>query len=119
MRAHWRQHACVPLLSRATARELIRVLAYPKFRLSAEQCLELQGDYFPYCEIVDPQDACPACCRAPKDQQFLDLAYCGKAALLVTGDEDLLALAKQTAFIIETPEAYCRRGSAGTPRKKY
>lgn len=109
LRAHWRQRGCVPLVSRATARELVRVLTYPKFQLSAEQCLELQGDYLPYCEIVDVQGTCPVCCRDPKDQQFLDLAHCGKADLLISGDEDLLALVNQAAFIIETPEVYCRR----------
>jgi predicted nucleic acid-binding protein len=29
--------------------------------------------------------------------------------MLVTGDKDLLALAGQTAFVIETPEEYRRR----------
>jgi predicted nucleic acid-binding protein len=44
-----------------------------------------------------------------KDQLFLDLAQSGKADLLVTGDDDLLALAGQMAFLIETPETYRRR----------
>jgi predicted nucleic acid-binding protein len=37
---------------------------------------------------------------------FLDLAFSGKAELLVSGDNDLLALTGQTTFLIETPEAY-------------
>jgi predicted nucleic acid-binding protein len=48
-------------------------------------------------------------CRDAKDQPFLDLAESGKAEVLVTGDEDLLAMAGKTAFLIETPEAYRRR----------
>jgi predicted nucleic acid-binding protein len=44
-----------------------------------------------------------------KDQLFLDLAQSGKADILVTGDDDLLALAGQTVFVIETPEEYRRR----------
>ena len=32
---HWQARACVPLISRTTAEELTRILAYPKFRLSA------------------------------------------------------------------------------------
>jgi predicted nucleic acid-binding protein len=43
---------------------------------------------------------------------FLDLAHSGKADVLVSGDSDLLVLAGQTDFIIETPHAYFDRVSA-------
>jgi predicted nucleic acid-binding protein len=43
----------------------------------------------------------------------LDLSQSGKADLLVTGDEDLLALAGKTEFVIETPEEYRRRIAGG------
>jgi len=99
----------VPLISPATARELTRVLAYPKFQLSEQYRIELLAMYIPYCEIFDPADKCPIECRDAKDQPLLDLAQSGKADLLVTGDADLLALAGQTAFLIETPEDYRRR----------
>jgi putative PIN family toxin of toxin-antitoxin system len=105
----WEAGNCVPLISRATATELTRILAYPKFRLSAGEQLETLGSYLPFCETIEPAKKCPAKCRDPKDQPFLDLAESGKADLLVTGDQDLLALAGQTAFLIETPEAYRRR----------
>jgi putative PIN family toxin of toxin-antitoxin system len=109
LRAHWREGGSVPLISPATARELTRVLGYSKFRLSREYCTELLAMYVPYCESLDPADKCPIACRDVKDQPLLDLAHGGKADLLVTGDQDLLALARQTAFLIETPEAYRRR----------
>jgi len=109
LRAHWREGVAVPLISPATARELTRVLAYPKFQLSEQYRIELLAMYIPYCEIFDPADKCPIECRDAKDQPLLDLAQSGKADLLVTGDADLLALAGQTAFLIETPEDYRRR----------
>jgi putative PIN family toxin of toxin-antitoxin system len=112
LRLHWRDGACVPLVSRVTVTELIRILEYSKFRLSAERRLELQGDYLPYCETINPVEKRPILCRDAKDQPFLDLADCGKADLLVTGDDDLLALAGQTKFVIETPEAYRQRVSS-------
>jgi putative PIN family toxin of toxin-antitoxin system len=71
--------------------------------------MELLTMYIPYCESFNPMDKCPIECRDSKDQPLLDLAQSGKADLLVTGDQDLLALAGQTAFLIETPEAYRRR----------
>jgi uncharacterized protein len=79
---------------------------YPKFRLSLEDRRELLAHYVPYCEIVEHVTRCPQVCRDEKDQSFLDLAQSGGAELLVSGDNDLLALAGQTTFLIETPEAY-------------
>ena len=106
---HWQAGNCVPLVSRATAAELTRILGYLKFQLSADEQLEALGGYIPFCEAVDIANPCPVLCHDAKDQPFLDLAQSGKADLLVTGDDDLLALAGQTAFLIETPEAYRRR----------
>ena len=117
LRQHWREGGCVPLISRATAAELTRVLGYPKFRLSPDDRLELLADYLPYCETIEPAQRCTSVCRDGNDQPLLDLAQSGKADLLVTGDQDLLALTGQTAFLIETPEIYRERISAakGTP----
>ena len=103
---HWQEGGCTPLISSATATELTRVLGYPKFRLSLEDRRELLAHYVPYCEIVEQVTRCPQTCRDEKDQPFLDLAQSGGAELLVSGDNDLLALAGQTSFLIETPEAY-------------
>ncbi len=109
LRLHWREGGCVPLVSHATISELIRILAFSKFRLSAERSLELQSDYLPYCRNIDSEEQCPVVCRDAKDQMFLDLAHCGQAELLVTGDDDLLALSGQTSLIIESPGAYRHR----------
>ena len=74
---------------------MLRVLSYPKFKLSAAEQKELLADYLPWCETVmipDPPPATPLC-RDPFDQPFLQLAITGKAQFLVTGDADLLVLA--------------------------
>jgi len=106
---HWQAGDCIPLISRATAQELKRILAYPKFQLSVDEQLEALYNYIPFCEVIEIAKSCHVLCRDAKDQRFLDLAHCGKAGVLVTGDDDLLALAGQTWFIIETPEAYRHR----------
>jgi len=103
---HWQEGGCTPLISPTTATELTRVLLYPKFRLSLDDRRELLAHYLPYCEIVEQVTRCPQICRDKKDQPFLDLAQSGRAELLVSGDSDLLALAGQTTFLIETPEVY-------------
>jgi uncharacterized protein len=106
LRAHWRDGGCVPLVSRTTVAELSRVLAYPKFRLSQDDRLELLGDYLPYCETIEAIGHCALICRDANDQQFMDLAQSGAADVLMSGDEELLAFAGRTAYFIETPEAY-------------
>lgn len=111
LRKHWRQGGCAPLLSAETAGELTRVLAYPKFRLAAEDRDELLADYIPFCELVRDVKACAAKCRDANDQPFLDLAQSGNATVLVSGDKDLLALTGKTRFVIETPEEYRRRAA--------
>ena len=99
----------MPLISRQTVQELTRVLTYAKFQLSLGDREELLADYLPYCEVVEVNESCSVACRDSKDQMFLDLAQCGTAGVLVTGDQDLLILGDQTCFQIETPEAYRSR----------
>ena len=51
-RLEWRQATFHPLVSKATAEELMRALTYPKFKLTAEEQRELLSDYLPYCTPV-------------------------------------------------------------------
>ena len=104
MRHGWQDGAFQPLVSTDTVRELLRVLAYPKFRLSADDQHQLLADYLPCTtsvRIPDPPPPVPDC-RDPHDRPFLELASAGRAHLQVSGDRDLLALAGQTRFRIVT-----------------
>ena len=47
VRAAWMSARFVPLASAATAQELMRVLAYPKFKLTADEQHDLLADYLP------------------------------------------------------------------------
>jgi uncharacterized protein len=109
LRRHWAEGGCLPLLSRATAKELARVFSYPKFELSAQGCEEILSEYLAYCETVRRVSGYPIVCRDPAAQPFLDLAHSARAEVLVTGDKDLLALAGRTRFAIQTPAAYRQR----------
>ncbi len=86
LRSHWTENSCVPIVSRATAAELARVLAYSKFSLQHDRRLELLGDYLPNCETIQEIEPCPIVCRDAKDHIFLDLAHSGRADILVSGD---------------------------------
>jgi len=117
LRAHWQNGRLMPLASKATAQELMRVLAYPKFRLTAAERHELLADYLPYAEAVNAPEASADLpqCRDPKDQMFLLLAQAGHADALVTGDDDLLQLAGAATlpFSICTPSALLERLATG------
>lgn len=102
----------LPLVSAPTVKELARVLAYPKFRLSAADREELLADYLPYAEVVRTEGIVPERsplprCRDPLDDMFLELAQAGHADALVTGDKDLLVSKdpgeQRTGFLILTP----------------
>lgn len=110
LREAWQAQAIRPLASRQTAAELIRVLAYPKFRLDEEERAQLLGDYLPWCEtLAEPQAANVPDCRDPFDRKFLILAIAARADALVTGDKDLLELASASALPILTPAAFRNR----------
>ena len=108
LRQAWHAARCRPLLSQATAAELMRALAYPKFKPSADEQQELLADYLPYCSIV-PMPARPPRtpqCRDPFDVPFLLLAVAGKADYLVSGDRDLLVLAGEFSCPIVTADQF-------------
>ena len=95
LRLAWQRGAVVPLASTATVRELVRVLAYPKFGLSSQEQGELLADYVPHVKTVSIPQPPPKVpdCRDGMDVPFLHLAVAGRAHALVSGDKDLLALA--------------------------
>jgi uncharacterized protein len=109
LRLAWRQRRAVPLVSRETTAELLRVLAYPKFRLTAAEQEFLLADYLPFAEAATPRAARLPACRDAADLPFLALAAGAGADVLVTGDDDLLALAGRFRIPIETPEVFRQR----------
>jgi uncharacterized protein len=94
LRYAWQEGCFTPLVSKVTTTELIRVLAYPKFKLTPIDREDLLSDYLLFCESVAMPDILPttSACRDPFDLPFLTLALVGEADYLVTGDRDLLIL---------------------------
>jgi uncharacterized protein len=108
LRTAWQSGRIVPLVSTATASELMRVLGYPTFKLSAEDRDELLADYLPHCRSVRIPARLPKLpqCRDVNDQMFVELAAVGKADFLVTGDKDLLVMAAEFGGRIVTAEVF-------------
>jgi putative PIN family toxin of toxin-antitoxin system len=108
---HWRSRISVPLVSRITADEFLRVLQYPKFGLSAADIEAYAARYLPFAERTELDESALSIpeCRDPKDRPFLALAIAGHADVLVTGDDDLLSVHGAMPFQIETPAQYAER----------
>ena len=105
LRLAWQARMFIPLLSRDAASELIRVLGYPKFKLTPKEQHDLLADYLPWTEVVHIADPLPKTphCRDPHDVKFLQLALAAKADAIVTGDADLLELVPSMLVPIITP----------------
>ena len=108
LRLAWQDDLFIPLVSKATTTELIRVLAYPKFKLTPTEQEDLISDYILFCEAVTMPDRLPVIpeCRDPFDVAFLLLAVVSEADYLVTGDRDLLSLKDNFSCPIITAEDF-------------
>lgn len=107
LRLAWQAEVIRPLASRETTGELIRVLSYPKFGLGNDEQEDLLADYLPWCEtVVVSQPPVVPQCRDPFDRPFLELALAAQADALISGDNDLLALAQDFPVPILTPRDF-------------
>lgn len=94
LRLAWQCGAIVPVVCKETITELLRVLGYPKFRLSREDVDTLLADFLPWTETVEPGDshADVEQLRDRDDAVFIHLARMSNALYLVSGDKHLLEL---------------------------
>ena len=105
LRSAWESGQIVPVVCAATVEELLRVLAYPKFRLDRDSIDELLAEFLPYAETVVLPEHAPQGprCRDPHHQACIDLATVADAEGIVTGDKDLLALSARMRMPILPP----------------
>lgn len=95
------------LLSRETAEEFAEVLLRDKFDryVSVRDRESFLRAFIEKAEVVEMTETIEAC-RDPKDDKFLEAAVGGRAAYLVSGDEDLLVLHPFRGIPILTPAAF-------------
>lgn len=104
LRSGWQTKRFVALASRDTVTELLRVLSYPKFNLTADEQQALLAEYLPYVETVDvgePPADLPVI-RDVTDRMFLALATASRADALVSGDGDIQEVKAQFCISIMT-----------------
>lgn len=90
--ALWQHRRFLPIISKPILREYLRVLAYPKFRLTAREIHQTLDELLPHAEVASAKRRLRVIRRDPADNRFLECAVAGNARYLVSGDDDLLSL---------------------------
>lgn len=97
LRDAWQTKQFVTLASHDTVKELLRVLAYPKFKLTRDEQEMLLAEFLPFVQSVKIEatpEGLPYI-RDADDIIFLALAAVGSADARVSGDGDILAVKAQ------------------------
>lgn len=87
-----REGRWILLGSRQTLDELIRVLGYRRFGLTASEIRPILDDIMALSRVIEVKEPVAVITDDPTDNIFLGLAGEGRAAYLVSGDRHLLRL---------------------------
>ena len=91
----WQAGRLKPVLSADILDEYLRVLAYPKFKLTDTEIRSLiENDLLPFVETVRPKPVTVPALRDSDDLKFIACAKQAAVRWLVSGDDDLLSLNK-------------------------
>jgi len=98
-----RERKITILISKEILDEYIKVLAYPKFKLTDEEIKSIIGEeLLPFVTIVNVSSRIKHIEADPEDDKFLSLAVDGKADYIVSGDRHLLDVKGYKKFEIVT-----------------
>ncbi|WHZ26811.1 MAG: hypothetical protein OJF51_001607 [Nitrospira sp.] len=91
----WQTRRLKPVISADVLKEYVRVLSYPKFKLTDQEIHSLiEGDLLPFVDTVQTRPISVPNLRDPDDMKFLACARTAGVHWLVSGDDDLLSLRK-------------------------
>jgi len=89
----WQGNEIVFLVSSEVLKEYLRVLSYPKFRLTKKEIRSLiEIEVMPLAEPVKVRTKLRVVERDTSDNKFLELAVDGKADIIVSSDKHLLEI---------------------------
>jgi len=97
------------VLSPAIVAEVETALRLPKIRKylrEPDQALLWLADLAALADFVDDTGRVMGACRDPADDAVLSAAVEGRAAVIVSGDADLLALGEYEGIAVVTPRAF-------------
>jgi len=107
----WQSGILKPLASRQIVDEYVRLLAYPRFRLTEEEIQYLlYGEVLPYFDVVTVRPSKKVIVEAdPADDKFTLCARAAAAGVIISGDRHLLALKSCQASVILSPAEFISR----------
>jgi putative PIN family toxin of toxin-antitoxin system len=89
----WQKGKATLLVSSQVLKEYLRVLAYPRFVLAAQEIKSIiEVELLPFVEAVRVESKIRVIAKDPSDDKFLELAVDGKADFLISHDKHLLGL---------------------------
>ena len=105
----WQRGIIKPGASKAIIDEYLRVLTYPKFKLSEEEInYLLYREIIPYFDIIDAQPGPRIIKRDPEDDKFIRCASAANAKHIISGDRHLLVLKEYRKIKILTPADFIK-----------
>lgn len=110
LHALWKKKTFTIAASLEIIDEYIRVLAYPKFKLTEREIEALiHEELLPYIEPVTDCEEVKGVSQDPDDDKFLACAIAGEADFIVSGDTHLLSLKKYEGCSIITAEKFLKK----------
>lgn len=107
--ALWKNNRVAPLVSTDIMVEYLRVLAYPKFRLTGKEISHLlMHEILPWFETVATPEGASFVPADPADDKFIWCALAGDAEYIISGDDHLLACPDCPVSIL-TPAAFLEK----------
>jgi putative PIN family toxin of toxin-antitoxin system len=106
----WQHDEIVFLVSSEVLKEYLRVLSYPKFRLTKKEIRSLiEAEVMPFAEPVRVRTKLQIIERDPSDNKFLELAVDGKAETIVSSDKHLQELVTYEGIEIISVAEFLKR----------
>jgi uncharacterized protein len=103
----WKKKHIRPLISEEIMTEYLRVLAYPKFKLSEEEInYIIHQEILPFFKVVKSIPGPSIIKKDPDDDKFIQCAEAGNANIIISGDSHLLALKSYHGITILTPTQF-------------
>jgi putative PIN family toxin of toxin-antitoxin system len=105
----WKSGHIQPFVSKQIINEYVRVLAYPKFKLSETEInYILYEEILPYFEVVEIKVGKTIIQEDPADDMFIRCALSGNMNIIISGDSHLLSLKSYQKVKILTPSQFLK-----------
>jgi putative PIN family toxin of toxin-antitoxin system len=103
----WQKGHIEPVISEEIMTEYLRVLTYPKFKLSEEEInYIIHQEILPFFKVVKSIPGPSIIKKDPDDDKFIQCAEAGNAKTIISGDQHLLALKSYHGITILTPTQF-------------